>query len=201
MNKKSLLTIVALACAIIMSAQHNHENHAESQESQEEHHEATGEHHGKHKLAIYGGFTHVQASFVEHETGEQATGKWIPTLGLDYFYTLNKTFDIGLISDIELDSYYVKEEGSTDDTHNERINVLVVTPVLKYKPLHNVGVIAGGGFEMEFAEESETLAVLKLGVEYEVPIKNGWELTPSFMADIKEEYSTASVGISLGKRF
>lgn len=200
MNKKSLLTIVALAWAILVSAQHNHENHEASQEQHHTEHESTETHHGKHKLAIYGGFTHVQASFVEHETGEHATGKWIPTLGLDYFYTLNKSFDIGLISDIELDSYYVKEEGEIS-THYERVNVLVVTPVLKFKPLHNIGIVAGGGIEMEFAEETKTVGVVKLGLEYEVPIKKGWELSPGIVADLKEKYSTISLGLSLGKRF
>lgn len=198
MNQKSLLTIVALMWAILVSAQHNHENHAESNGVAT--HSVEESHHGKHKLALYGGFTHVQASFVEHETGEHATGKWIPTLGLDYFYALNEHFDLGMISDIELDSYYVKEEGEAS-LHYERINVLVLTPVLKYKPLHNVGLIAGGGLEMEMGEESKTVGVIKLGLEYEVPINKGWELTPSMMADLKEEYSTVSLGLSLGKRF
>lgn len=197
MLKRITLCLLMAVVSVSMYAQHHHEAHL-----QEETHQATQAHHGKHKLAFYGGFTHVEASFVEHETGHISTGKWVPTLGLDYFYTLNKRFDIGLITDLELDSYYVEDHNSTD-THFERINVLVLTPVIKYKPMHCIGIIAGGGVELEFIgkEEMETIGVIKLGLEYEVPIKNGWELTPSFMLDLKEEYSTTALGISLGKRF
>lgn len=195
MLRKMTLCLAMAVVNVGIYAQHAHETHA-----QEASH--TENHHGKHKLALYGGFTHVEAAFVEHETGHNATGKWVPTLGLDYFYTLNKHFDLGLISDLELDSYYVKDH-NTSNTHFERINVLVLTPVIKYKPLHCIGIIAGAGVELEFVgkDEMKSFGVVKLGLEYEVAIKNGWELTPSFMLDLKQEYSTSALGISLGKRF
>ena len=87
-------------CACLMSlglfAQHGGEEHHNGSDHNQE------VEHAKHKLALYGGFTHVDAAFVEHETGASATGKWVPTLGLDYFYSFSKHWALGVISDLEL---------------------------------------------------------------------------------------------------
>lgn len=192
-----LITLFCSLTTVFVSAQHQEETHHSAVVS-ESHHDAEVHHHGKHKLALYGGFTHVDAAFYKHETAEEATGKWVPTLGLDYFYTLNDKFDIGFIGDVELDSYYIKHN---DESDLERSNVLVLTPVVKYKLTHAIGLVLGGGVEIEFASEVKYLAVVKAAVEYEVPITNGWEFTPSIAFDYKEEYSTVALGLSLGKRF
>ncbi|MCW3807583.1 hypothetical protein [Plebeiibacterium marinum] len=166
------------------------------------HHESIheNEEHGKHKLSVYGGFTHVDAAFYEHETHEESTGKWIPTLGLEYFYTLSHKFDIGLLADMELDEYFIQVNNERELLRN---NIVVATAVLRYKPMKRVGIFAGPGVETEFIEDedSESFFVAKVGIDYEVEIAHGWELTPVFSYDFKEHYSSYSFGISLGKRF
>ncbi|MGQ1785476.1 MULTISPECIES: hypothetical protein [unclassified Saccharicrinis] len=156
--------------------------------------------HGKHKVAFYAGFTHVEAAFYEHETHQESTGKWIPTIGAEYYYTLSKKFDLGVLADIELDEYYIHT-----DQHNEllRNNILVTAAVARYKPLHRLGIFAGPGIETEFieGEDSEMFMVLKAGIDFEVEIAQGWELTPIFSYDFKEHYSSYSFGVSIGKRF
>gem|GEM_PF-1484467 len=175
-------------------AQHNeHTTHA-ANEHQE--HEAG---HGKHKISLYTGFTHIPSAFYEHETHEQSTGKWVPTIGVEYYYSLTRKWELGLVTDIELDEYYIQ----TDD-HNEleRNNVVILAAVGKFKPTHRIGIIAGPGIEWEFRNHAtESFFVLKTGIEYEVAIEKGWELTPMFSYDFKEEYSAYAFGVTIGKRF
>jgi len=175
----------------VINSQDHHDNH-ETHATHE-----TG--HGKHKISFFSGFTHVQAAFYEHETHEENTGKWIPTIGLDYYYSLSHRWEAGLILDLELDEYYINTS-----SHNElrRNNVFIAAAVAKYKPTKRIGLFAGPGYETEFQEgHTKSFFVLKTGIEYEVHIENGWEITPLFSYDFKEEYSAYSVGITLGKRF
>lgn len=190
---KQLLIVAVALLSINAMAQHDHHAGHETHSS----HETSS--HGKHKLSLYTGFTHIPSAFYEHETHEESTGKWVPTIGVDYYYSLNNKWALGLIGDVELDKYYI-----TTSNHDEleRNNVVVVSAVGKYKPTHRIGILAGPGVEWEFKKhDTETFFVLKTGIEYEVEIENGWELTPMFTYDFKEEYSAYSFGITIGKRF
>ncbi|MBS2213491.1 hypothetical protein KEM09_18925 [Carboxylicivirga mesophila] len=190
---KQLLIVAVALLSINAMAQHEHHAGHETHSS----HETSS--HGKHKLSLYTGFTHIPSAFYEHETHEESTGKWVPTIGVDYYYSLNNKWALGLIGDVELDQYYI-----TTSNHDEleRNNVVVVSAVGKYKPTHRIGILAGPGVEWEFKKhDTETFFVLKTGIEYEVEIENGWELTPMFTYDFKEEYSAYSFGITIGKRF
>ncbi len=187
MNKFILsLAVVLLAAFGAKAQEHEHETQEHVAE------------HGKHKLAIYTGFTHVEGAFYEHETHEESTGKWIPTLGVDYFYSLNHKWELGLMVDMEFDNYMIRLE---DETEEERLNVLVSSIVGKYKITHHLSVFAGPGIETEFSESTKTFFVAKLGAEYEIEIAKGWEIAPSIMYDWKEEYQSFAYGFSIGKRF
>ncbi|MBS2098148.1 hypothetical protein [Carboxylicivirga linearis] len=192
--KKILILALALM-SINAWAQHS-EHHSETTH---ETHQAEEAHHGKHKLAFYYGFTHVPSAFYEHETHVESTGKWVPTIGIDYYYALNKRWDLGLIGDAELDQYYIR---TSEEDELERANVVVVSAVAKYKATKRIGIFAGPGFETEFKkEEAKSFFVFKAGIEYEVEIEKGWELAPILSYDFKEEYSSYAFGISIGKRF
>ncbi|MCU4155068.1 hypothetical protein J1N10_03720 [Carboxylicivirga sp. A043] len=188
---KQIFILVMLALTMNAMAQHHHVEQHEKGE-----HETN---HGKHKVAFYSGFTHIPSAFYEHETHEESTGKWVPTIGIDYYYSLNHKWDVGIIADVELDEYYIHTDNHDD---LERNNVVVLSAVGKYKPTKRIGLIAGPGMEWEFKKhDTETFFVLKTGIEYEVAIEKGWELTPVFTYDFKEEYSAYAFGISIGKRF
>lgn len=182
---------VLLTLSLQVNAQH---------ETEEAEHELAHAEHGKHKIAAFMGFTHIDKAFYEHETHEESTGKWVPTIGLEYYYDLSKRFDVGLVTDIELDQYYIN---TSEETELERNNVWVTAVVARFKPIHRLGIIAGPGFETEFIgkSKSETFFVFKVGVDYEVEIAKGWELSPVFSYDFKEEYGAYSFGMSIGKRF
>lgn len=192
---KKIIAFVFAAMSITAFAQHT--EHTETVEHEITHQEE--EHHGKHKLAFFYGITHVPSAFYAHETHVESTGKWVPTLGLDYFYTLNHKWDIGFIGDVELDQYYIR---TSEEDDLERNNVVVLSAVANYKATKHIGIFAGPGFETEFKSgESETFFVFKVGIEYEVEIADGWDLAPVFAYDFKEEYSSYAFGMSIGKRF
>lgn len=175
-----------------------------SLQAQTEHHEST-EHttetvHGKNKIAFFTGFTHVSSAFYEHETHEESTGKWVPTIGIEYSYKLNEKFTVGAIIDLEMDNYLIKLEDE-NEKELERENVFVATVVGLYKITDYLGVYIGPGIETEFSESSKNFFVIKSGIEYEIEITNNWEITPSLSYDWKNEYSTFSYGFSIGKRF
>lgn len=188
---KHIFIVVLALLTIKASAQdHDHDHQSENHIQHE---------HGKHKLSFYTGFTHIPSAFYEHETHIESTGKWVPTVGLDYYYTLNPNWEIGLLGDVELDQYYIKT-GSHEEL--ERNNVVVLAAVAKYKPTKRIGLIVGPGYEWEVKKNDiETFWVIKAGVEYEVAIEKGWELTPMISYDFKEEYSAYAFGLSIGKRF
>ncbi|WP_075603876.1 outer membrane beta-barrel protein [Saccharicrinis aurantiacus] len=201
MKNKRIITVLIMSIGLIISV--NAQNHHQTNTKSEHHHESTNlihAEHGKHKIAAYGGFTHISAAFYEHETHVESTGKWVPTFGIEYYYKLNHHFEVGFIGDVELDQYYIR---TTHEEELERNNVLVVAAVVRYSPINRLGVFLGPGYETEFVGKSDATSffVAKLGIDYEIEIENGWELTPIFSYDIKEEYSAYSFGVSLGKRF
>lgn len=104
------------------------------------------------------------------------------------------------MADVELDEYYIHTDHQDELLRN---NIVIAAAVARYKPIDQLGVFVGPGVETEFVEDedSESFMVFKLGVDYELEIKNNWELTPIFSYDLKEHYSSYSFGISLGKRF
>lgn len=175
-----------------------------SVQAQDGHHEpehhSTETSHGRNKIALFTGFTHVSSAFYEHETHEESTGKWVPTVGIDYTYSLNKRFVVGAIIDMEFDNYLIKIDNE-NEKELERANVMVANVIGMYKITDCFGFYIGPGIETEFGKNSKNLFVLKMGLEYEIEITNGWEITPSLSFDWKGEYNAFSYGFSIGKRF
>lgn len=187
MKKLLLLTFTVLYGSCLLAQEHHEEADPKSELEN-----------GRHSLAIYTGFTHVSSAFYEHETHVQSTGKWVPTIGVDYFYSLNEKWHIGFIGDMEFDNYYIRLE---DESEEERLNVIVASLVAGYKLTHHWFVFAGPGIETEFSESNKNFFVMKFGVSYDVEIANGWAIAPSLMYDYKQEYQTVAYGLSIGKRF
>lgn len=188
-NIMKLLTALLMLFSISLKAQNEHQDatpHSAEKEG------------GKHKIAIFTGFTHVSSAFYEHETHEESTGKWVPTIGIEYFYDLSEKFMVGAIIDMEFDNYMIKIH---DESEIERANVFVTSLIGVYKITNHFGVFLGPGIETEFSQNSKNFFVLKVGAAYEIDISNGWEISPSISYDWKNEYATFSYGFGIGKRF
>ena len=68
----------------------------------------------------------------------------------------------------------------------------------KFKPIHSLVLLAGFGREFD---RHEKFWVIRFGIEYEFEIKNGWDLSPTLVYDIKESvYDSWSIGLAVGKR-
>ncbi|MEN8230844.1 MAG: hypothetical protein ABFS38_22000, partial [Bacteroidota bacterium] len=147
-------------------------------------------HHLKHQVAAGFGLTfNPMAGELENT---EASGLFIPTIGLDYFFHVHHKWEIGFMADYELDHYVIVEH------EIEREKSLLLTLAGIYKITDHWGLLAGGGIELE---NHEHLAILRLGTEYSFDLKKNWVILPKFVFDFKEIHSTWAFSVSLGKKF
>ena len=194
MRKIILLFTISFASISYLFAQvhHTEENAVASHSSK----------HKKHTVALYTAFTHIPGAFYENETLESRSGKFVPTIGFDYYYHLAPKLSVGLMTDFEYDDYYIHQ----GEEKLVRDNIWIAAVVGKYKISKYLEIFAGPGYEMERKKseqesESVSLWLMRTGVEFIVPIEDDWSIAPSFLYDFKEEYHSYSFGLSIMKQF
>ncbi len=136
------------------------------------------------------GFTFIKVA--GGVAGTEASGLFVPSLGLDYYFKIHKRWAIGLMANYELDHYYVL------DGQVERDNALLLNLVGMFDITEHWGVFIGGGIEIE---PHDHLGVFRLGTLYTIDLKKNWALIPKFHFDFKENYDTWSLQLSVGKKF
>ena len=144
----------------------------------------------KHQVSVS-----VGSAFIPLATNigtSEAQGLFAPTVGLNYFYRFHPKWEIGVMTNLELDHYVVV------DKQLERENALMFTLLGKYNITNYWSVFAGGGIELE---QHDNLAVLRAGLQYAILLKKDWVITPRFYLDFKESFDTWSFTISFGKSF
>ena len=115
---------------------------------------------------------------------------------IDYNYHLNPKWAIGLHTDIIFESFVVKR---SDGVTIERSNPIAPALMGIFKPARHWSLLAGIGGE--FTKE-ENLFLTRFGVEYNVEIRNRWELFGTFSYDIKwNAYDTWVLGMGVSKGF
>lgn len=129
------------------------------------------------------------------EIGAQA--RIIPTIGLDYERRLSEKWAIGSFNDLELSSYFIKDD-QEDEGVLEREFVFISTICAIYTPIEYWSVYLGAGYEFE---KNKNFFVARLGTEYEVPIRNDWDVAFGLSWDYKEVYNSIGFTIAFGKRF
>lgn len=147
----------------------------------------------RHRAAVLVGYTLVPTIHDAHNNEKGLT--FSATFGFDYEYWIKPRFGIALLNDIELNSYTIL---TSEGNLLERYFNLVSTPALVYEFYPNWSLFAGGGIEFD---EVKNLPVIRLGTEYEIPIRNEWDVAFSLYYDYKFEYSGFTLGIVFGKRF
>jgi hypothetical protein len=121
----------------------------------------------------------------------------VPSFGLDYIRILSPKWAIGLINDIELSSYYIhdpKEESGV----LEREFAFISSVCVFYNILDEWTVFVGAGYEFE---TNQNFFATRLGTEYEVPIRNDWDVSFGLNWDYKEIYNSFGFNVAFGKRF
>ena len=120
----------------------------------------------------------------------------LPSWGIDYNYYFNPKWAIGLHTDIILESF--KVEGK-EGVAIERSTPIAPAIMVMYKPGEHWNLLAGIG--EEFAKE-DNFFMTRIGTEYGVDIRNGWEVSGSFMYDLKwNAYDSWVLGIGISKSF
>ena len=120
-------------------------------------------------------------------------GHFTPGMGIDFFYRFHPRWEIGAMADIEFDHYLIPRK---DDLERER--AFVFTGMVAYTLGKRWNLFAGGGVEME---KHEWLPVGRFGIEYVVPMQNGWFLPIGGFVDFKPGYQAYSTMIGIGKSF
>jgi len=123
-------------------------------------------------------------------------GLLIPSWGLDVEYWFTHQWGLGLHNDIEVETFEVLSENGE---FVERVYPVVLTLDVLWRPWKGLVFLAGPGIEIE---QSRNLQVFRLGVEYEIDIFPGWDLSPNFFYDARSNaFDTWSLGLGVGKRF
>jgi len=121
------------------------------------------------------------------------SGKFAPGLGVDFFYRIHPKWEIGTMMDIEFAKYLIPRK---DDLKRER--AFIVTAIAAYKINSNWNLFAGAGIELE---QNKNLAVVRIGGEYMIHLKNKWFIPIGAFADLKPGYDSWSLMFGVGKKF
>jgi hypothetical protein len=120
----------------------------------------------------------------------------VPTYGLEYERRIKKWFALGIVNEFELENYMIEHE--TEESI-ERSYIYVVSILAFFKPVKNLVIFAGPGYELTSEHNFE---VLKMGVSYEFELSEKWDLAPLLYLDrVSDLYTTYSFGLSIGRRF
>ncbi|MCF6358894.1 MAG: hypothetical protein L3J54_13925 [Draconibacterium sp.] len=144
----------------------------------------------KHLITGALGYTYIPQGASEHS--DAADGVFIPSIGLDYFYSISHRWEIGIMTDLELGEYLVF------DKDLNRKNALVVAGIAAFALTKHINVFAGGGMEFE---KEHNLAVIRVGTEYAFNLKKEWIIAPGIFFDFKEGIDTWSLSVAFGKEF
>ena len=201
MKKRIVLVVIMLNIAFIMQSysQEHEENENESHKS--------AAHHETHKKHVISGSINHTVIFGGVKNGD-ATSITLPSFGLNYTYFFNNKWAIGLHNDIILEDFFVKESSSSqirstsDDGQTaviERGTPIAACIVGVYKPIPNLGLMAGFGREFSSHEDYD---VIRLGLEAPFHLPNNWEVFGVVSYDIMiNAYESLTYGIGIGKLF
>jgi hypothetical protein len=152
-------------------------------------HHGTDQHQAHFRVAPYLGHTIIAVE-------EGAAARVIGAYGLDLEYWPDASWGIGLHNDLEMESFVVVEDGQED---LERRRPIVSTLDLLVKPWKNLVLVVGPGIEMD---PERNLGLLRLGLEYEIPLPHHWDFSPVLIYDSRfKAFDTWGVGVAAGYSF
>lgn len=128
--------------------------------------------------------------------GNSDTRLFVPSWGLDLEYWHTHELGVGLHTDIELQDFIVLNNEQEEIQRNQPF---IITLDGLYRPWKGLVIMGGPGLEVE---KEETFLLFRIGLEYEFDIAAGWDLFPTLFYDQRlDGYSTASIGLGVGKHF
>ena len=160
---------------------------------------APGQDEAHHKAASHRGLrvsTAIGHTFLPRDTQEGKSMVILPSFGLDVEYWFTHKWGIGLHNDLELQTFEIQEN---EETIIEREFPVLITLDVLFRPMKRLSIYAGPGIELE---RSQNFFVTRLGIEYEIPIGNGWDVFPAVFHDVRKgAYDTYSLNFGVAKTF
>ena len=185
-------TLLIICSIPVLNAQHNIvEDHEGEQDVSSEHgHEAFRKHHTVYAMMA---FSYIPSIIPGKEQREILA---VPTWALNYNFWFHPKWAIGLHNDLILQQFQV--ERHSDKEEIIRSYPVAVKVVVSFEPIHELVIMTGYGKEIE---PNKILDVVTAGVEYGIPIRNGWEAGLSLCFDWNiENYVSWMFGIGFGKK-
>lgn len=120
----------------------------------------------------------------------------LPSWGIDYDYEFVENWGIGLHTDWVVQDFQYESNKIT----RNRTKPLTSTIVVSHKLNKHLTLLGGGG--AEFAKAEETLAVIRIGMDYSLALTNNWECAFNIMFDYKPNaYNAIPMGVGVAKIF
>lgn len=147
---------------------------------------------------------HSIAVLINHTTifkglkGGEKTAISVPSWALDYSYSFNEKWSLGLHNDIIIENFLI--EKSSDGEAIERNTPIASVIVGSYKLTEHFGVELGAGMEFE---KDENFVLARIGAEYAIEIpKHNLEVLFALDYDIIfEAYNSFNIGFGIAKLF
>jgi hypothetical protein len=154
-------------------------------------HHADTEHGAGHKITLVMAYSFIDNSF----TPQSNDILIVPTIGFNYDYFFNSRWGLGLHTDILLQQYKVEKHGSQEEIIRE--NPVGLAGMVLFRPFHSWIFMAGYGVEIE---KNENFQMIRVGVEYGIPLPKHWEVGFSLEFDYKiKTYSSLMFGVGFSK--
>jgi len=121
---------------------------------------------------------------------------FLPSWGLDYDYSLNEKWSVGLHTDMIIENFVYE---NPEEILQQRTTPIAIVATASYAVGGHFTIVAGAGGE--FAEE-ENLTVVRIGIDYGWEIGENWEIAANYMFDFKlDAYNTGVLGVGLARKF
>jgi hypothetical protein len=120
-------------------------------------------------------------------------GHLVPAIGFDYLYRVASKWEVGIVADYELATYVIPRKENL-----KRERAFIVSALTAYNIFPTWSAFAGVGIELE---KHKNFAIIRLGTEYSIALKNRWVIPIGIFVDFKEGYESYSVGAGIGRSF
>jgi hypothetical protein len=149
---------------------------------------------GRHSIAIV--IAHARIWQGADAAGDKQN-TLVPATSLDYNFWVTPKFAIGVHTDFLNEDFYIDTESDGKVIERERPIAPVLMGTYKLGEHWDFGM----GFGGEFVKGPDYF-VTRLGIEYGVEIRNGWEVLGSLTQDFRANaYNLTSFGLGIEKRF
>ncbi|WP_146250832.1 hypothetical protein [Nonlabens dokdonensis] len=154
------------------------------------------EHH-KNSFSILVGHAHISQGIQNEKTKWLALPSWM----MSYNRSLSKKWSIGIHTDIIIEDFVVQDlsRNAEEGAIIERSYPISLVAATTFKPIHQLGIIAGVG--IEYAEE-ETFTLVRLGLEPNIKINSKYEVIFNLSYDLKfNAYDNWNLGVGIVRIF